>query len=542
MNKIIKLVGILLLIFCITGCKMHKHELIHVNPKEATCMEAGMIEHWKCNTCDKYYLDKKGKTETQDITIKRLEHTYDTSNIKWEWSDDNEGAVAVLTCKNDETHQERIQAIITKEETTEAISFKATITYNNGTYIDEKTKQFSQGLEYTLNEDGTSYIVAGIGTCTDTAISIPSIYNQLPVTSIGDWAFFGCNSLTNITMPDTISSIGASALDGCNQLTNIIIPSSVTNIGGSAFKGCSSLTNLIIPTSVVDIRYGAFSNCSGLTSITIPFVDSKSFGYFFGYAANVPSTLKEVIITGGTSIRKSAFSGCKNIINIIIPESVTSIGDSAFAGCSSLASIVIPESVTSIGDSAFSDCSSLTSITIPKSVVSIGKGALYGCNNLTSITIPFVGENVNGTGKKIFGCIFGTQHSSDNSQYVPSSLKKVIITGGTSIGMFAFSGCSHLTDITISSTVTTIEGGAFFGCTSLTNITISESVTLINTIAFSNCSSLTSIIIPESVTHIGSSAFEECNYLTIYCEALSQPSGWRSDWNSSNRPVVWGYE
>ena len=102
---------------------------------------------------------------------------------------------------------------------------------------------------------------------------------------------------------------------------------------------------------------------------------------------------------------------------------------------------------------------------------------------------------------------------------VPSSFKKVKITGGTSIGV-----------------------SAFYGCSSLTSIEIPNSVTSIGVLAFDDCSSLTSIEIPNSVTSIGVSAFYGCSNLTIYCEAVSQPSGWDSNWNSSDCPVVWGYK
>ena len=391
-------------------------------------------------------------------------------------------------------------------------------------------------------------------------------------TSIGYGAFYGCSSLTNITIPNSVTSIGGAAFEYCTSLTSIEIPNSVTSIGGAAFEYCTSLTSIEIPSSVTSIEGSAFKDCSSLTNV--------------------------VISNSVTSIGNSAFEGCSSLTNIEIPNSVTSIGSSTFEGCSSLTSITMPfvgngsnqthfgyifgassysdnskyvqtslkeviiTSVTSIGSSAFYGCSSLTSIEIPNSVRSIEWYAFGGCSSLTSMTLPFVG---NGSDKAHFGYIFGASSCSDNSTYVPISLKEVIITGGTSIGNYAFEGCSSLTSIEIPNSVTSIGEdafrncssltsieipnsvtsigyGTFYNCNSLTSITIPDSVTSIGSYAFDDCSSLTSIEIPDSVTSIGRYAFYRCSNLTIYCEANSKPDGWASNWNSSNCPVVWGYK
>ena len=127
------------------------------------------------------------------------------------------------------------------------------------------------------------------------------------VTSIGDWAFYGCNSLSEIVIPSSVTSISDRTFSNCDSLSKIVIPSSVTSIGGRAFSFCRSLSEIVIPSSVTSIDDGAFSCCDSLSEI-------------------------------------------------VIPSSVTSIGDWAFSFCSSLSEIVIPSSVTSIGDSAFHKC------------------------------------------------------------------------------------------------------------------------------------------------------------------------------------------
>ena len=80
-------------------------------------------------------------------------------------------------------------------------------------------KKYSEGLEFALNSDKQSYYVKGLGTCTDADIIIPNTYEGLPVTSIGDWAFDSCDSLTSVVIPDSVTSIGEYAFLYCSKLT-----------------------------------------------------------------------------------------------------------------------------------------------------------------------------------------------------------------------------------------------------------------------------------------------------------------------------------
>ena len=386
------------------------------------------------------------------------------------------------------------------------------------------------GTRYCI-KDGMATVEQQIENVTE--LNIPSNITckgiSYKVTSVGDRAFYNCTSLTSVTIPNSVTSIGEYAFYFCG-ITSITIPNSVTSIGEYAFAGCTSLTSVTIPNSVTSIGKGAVGG-TGLTSITIPFVGATKdgtsnthFGYIFGYSSYahynvyVPSCLKEVIITGGSIIDSHAFENCSNLTSVTIPNNITDIYAHAFENCSNLTSMTIPDSVkyidsyafyectsltsvtigknvTSIGAYAFFDCTSLTSITIPDSVTSIGRYAFYYCTSLTSITIPFVGATKDGTSNTHFGYIFGAVSYMYNNDYVPSSLKEVIITGGTTVSYHAFEYCSNLT----------------------------------------------SVIIPDSVTSIGNGAFLGCKSLTIYCEATSKPSGWDSNWNYSNCPVVWGY-
>ena len=232
-------------------------------------------------------------------------------------------------------------------------TMKTTTIFTTRTTLNECSK----GLEFVSNRDGTCF-VSGIGTCTDTDIKIPSVYDGKVVTSIGESAFRGCKSLTSITIPDSVVSIGNYTFAGCKSLTSITIPDSVVSIGHDAFHGCTGLTSITIPDGVTSIGKCAFCSCVSLASIMIP--DSV------------------------TSIGNGAFSSCYRLASIAIPDSVTNIGNSAFEDCSSLKRVAIPNSVIRVGDRAFFGCTSLTSVTIPDSVKIIGERVFYGCDNLKS--------------------------------------------------------------------------------------------------------------------------------------------------------------
>ena len=295
-----------------------------------------------------------------------------------------------------------------------------------------------------------------------------------------------------------LTSIGASAFEGCSGLTSVEIPAGVISIGASAFEGCSGLTSVEIPASVTSIGFRAFADCSGLTV------------YYQGELARWCEGFE-----GGYSL----MNYCKNLYidgelvhgDLVIPAGVTSIGSWAFDGCSGLTSVKIPASVTSIGSDAFDGCSGLTvyyqgdlarwcegdwtylmkycknlyingelvhgDLVIPAGVTSIGSWAFDGCSGLTSVKIP---------------------------------------AGVTSIGVSAFDGCSGLTSVDIPASVTSIDAFAFTNCIGLSSVTFEEGSRLesIGMRVFQYCSRLSSVEIPAGVTSIGTLAFYGCSRLS----------------------------
>ena len=342
------------------------------------------------------------------------------------------------------------------------------------------------------------------------------------VTEVGYMAFYNCDTLTSVTIPNSVTTIGELAFAYCSSLTSVTIPNSVTSIGQSAFQNCSHLTSVTIPDSVTTIGEFAFANCYKLTSITIG--DSV------------------------TTIGEWAFSGCESLTSVTIPDSVTEIGFCAFWYCRSLQEFngkfasddgrcliidgalnafapaglteyTIPDSVTTIRELAFQYCTSLTSVTIPDSVTTIGDSAFYECSSLTSVTI---GDSVTTIKNAAFAYC-----SSLTSVTIPNSVN--------TIGGYAFYLCDSLTSVTIGDSVTTIGEWAFYDCSSLTSVTIGDSVTTIGEWTFCNCSSLTSITIPDSVTEIGGYALSSCTSLTnVYCKPTTPPtaSPLDNDWRA----------
>ena len=402
--------------------------------------------------------------------------------------------------------------------------------------------------------------------------------------------------LTSAIIPSDITVIKTFAFRGCASIISVLIPNSVTSIGSSAFKDCTSLTSVYCePTIPPTGGKEMFANNASERKILVPknSLDAyKTAQYWSDYAdcilpdSDIPdNTIHYISTTGavvepyvsdvfGANIVSNTYENGQGVITFDAP--VTRVGDKAFYGLSTLMKVILPNGVVSLGASTFYNCTNLNSVHIPEGVRSIGNYAFYNCSSLTEIAIP---ASLTSIGIYVFrGCtklsaFYGALASSDNRcliidgvlvAFAPAGLTEyTILDNVTSIGAYAFYGCSDLTGITIPDGVTSIGNYAFYGCSGLIemtipggvasigsyafrscaglkNVIISSGVKSIGSYAFSYCTALTEITIPDSVTSIGAGAFRYNSSLSsVYCKPATPPTGgnYMFDDNASDRKI-----
>lgn len=372
--------------------------------------------------------------------------------------------------------------------------------------VSEKTP--SEGLTYTLSEDGTQYAVTGIGTCTDTKIVIPNTYNNLPVTSIGSHAFYHSNNFTSITIPDSVTSIGEAAFLDRYDLASVVIGSGLTSIGEDAFAYCTNLKRITVSENNETYKSinGNLYSKDGTTLIqyavakttpnfTLPdgvtHIAQEAFRVGYSYSGckylkriNVPENNPNYKSIDGVLYSKDGttliqYPAGKRDAVFTVPDGVTSIDDFSFIGNHNLSSLEIPNSVTSIGERAFASCYCLTNVAIGNSVTSIGYNAFYNCSLKYNLKdgLQYLG-NVNNP----CVCLIGAETTDITTATIDIGCKVIY--------QHAFEYCEQLVNIEIPDGVTDIGNWTFYECSSLTSITIPDSVTSIGYNAFFGCSGL----------------------------------------------------
>lgn len=232
--------------------------------------------------------------------------------------------------------------------------------YHSGKYV------------YILLEDGTAEIVFLDENVTE--LVIPDTLDGYTVSSIGDDAFSYHDSLTAVTIPDSVTAIGDCAFSGCSSITEFVIPDTVVSIGANPFMDCHALTKISVSPD-----HPVLATIDGV-------LFHKEEKRLIAY----PSTFTEeqyAVPQGIVSIGDYAFYDCQSLTAIQLPDSVASIGIGAFSGCDGLIEFSLPDGLLSIGDGAFYGCDSLSSLSLPDSLTTLGASPFGSCRLLTKLHV-----------------------------------------------------------------------------------------------------------------------------------------------------------
>ena len=353
------------------------------------------------------------------------------------------------------------------------------------------------GAYYRLGANGFS--LNRYGGDGDTS-SLRTHFLGIPITMIGDMAFYGNETLTNINIPESVTSIGAFAFAECEALRAVWLPDGVQDIAPGAFDRCDGRLTLYGADGSYAARYAAehglrFSDPSlfaaRIENGEATLISSAEHAVTFYEELVVPPFLSGAPVTGiasgmhakrlilpDTVRRIEEYAFYQEILEeVLMEEGLETIGPHAFDD-SRIRSLVIPNTVTSIGEEAFYNCSELRSVRFPSSLDSLGAGAFVRCAQLTETHLP---------------------------------------DGLAVIEEWAFGNCERLAKVVLPSQLHSIEEYAFVGCWKLVEIIVPEGTEHIGDVAFGNCRQLSRVILPASVTSIGEGAFEGCAPdLTLY--------------------------
>ena len=360
----------------------------------------------------------------------------------------------------------------------------------------ENWRSFSNKIRFLALPDGITTIVAFSGCSSLTEVTIPN-----SVTTIGEWAFNGCSSLTDVTIGNSVTTIGDEAFYNCNSLTAVTIPNSVTSIGNSAFARCSNLTEItnhaIFPQSI-DANVFEYINISQIT-LRVPVASepvyraAEVWKYF-----SIGDPKCENIIANGYVTEDMTWDlfDCGTL-------TITGTGEMPYEspGYFVVSNFDYCEFLLVIYNAAPWDYYHLiiNSVFVCEGIAAIGLGAFVGLANLTEINVDVDNENYSSAAGVLFNknqtTLIKYPDGKQGGYIIPNSV--------TTIGECAFSNCSNLTEVNIPNSVTTIGGSAFAFCSNLTEVNIPNSVTTIGGWAFSNCNNLIEITnhagVPQSI-------------------------------------------
>lgn len=365
-----------------------------------------------------------------------------------------------------------------------------------------------ESLTWTIQNGGaviTGY--KGPAVC-DKELVLPRTLDGVPVTAVGDSAFYGCSQISGrLYLPDTIVSIGRNAFGSCAQLTGSLkLPAALSSVGSGAFYSCTGFTgDLFIPDSVTNVGSKAFAFLKRVTgslhlSAGLTQIEAMAFQEG-GFSGDL------VIPDGVTAIHDRAFSQCQGMTgSLVLPKGLQSIGACAFSGNRFTGTLVLPQGLLCVGDSAFAFSQHFSGLVLPEGLTRIDAGAFAESSFGGELTLPSTLLQIG-------------DYAFSPGAYVG---KLVLPEGLQTIGEGAFMYCPGFTGaLTIPSSVKKISSKAFYECTGLDgSLYLQEGLQIIGSGAFANCSSLSGwLTVPSTVTFIDSRAFEGCSGLRTRVEA-----------------------
>jgi hypothetical protein len=413
-----------------------------------------------------------------------------------------------------------------------------------------------ENVTYTINPD-YSMVISGTGAMTDYAL----VTNEDETTSFNRENDDVWSAITSVTIEEGVTTVGAYAFYGCDNLASVSLASTITGINTQAFGNCGSLTSLTIPESVTAISAGAFTGSAWLNNQEDGLITINNIAYL--YKGTLAEGSEFVLDESITSVNASAFAGQTGLVSLTIPATVETIGESAFASCSNLATINAPANPATIYSNTFEGVAEGCTVNVP-----YGAEAAYTTadfwSTLTIVQAKFASEGIyyDLDDEALTATVIAGEAAYTGEVAIPSSVTYGENTYNvTAIAADAFANCAELTSVTIPESVTAIVAGTFSGCTNLNTISIPESLTAIeagaftgtawlesqqdgviyinniaylykgemaegaaieiaegttsiNASAFEGQTNLAAVTIPESVETIGESAFAGCSGLT----------------------------
>lgn len=301
--------------------------------------------------------------------------------------------------------------------------------------------------EFTYSVVGDNAVITKVEPSLSGEVVIPQVLDGYTVVSIDGEAFMGCDGITSLHIPSSITSIEAGAFVGCENIKSVYISDLTVWCsiqfkedtanplcrGADLYLNGNKVTSLVIPEGVARISDFAFVNCTSIEKVDIS-ADVKSIG-------------------------EMAFFNCTNLASVTVGDGVTLIDDAAFYECKALKSLYIGKDVLTVGAAAFSGCAALEEVTVAGKIKTFGESAFFECEKIENVYISDIGAWCNSD----FGSYESNPLYSGAKLYLNRVLasKVAIPEGMTEIKPFVFFGCESLTEVYIPVSVQIIYQAAF---------------------------------------------------------------------------------